>query len=429
MMKFKAIIFLLVVICSSAAYAATNRFNLLYTPPVSDGGTFFTVHESATLKQFQWSLGTYVDFAYKPLKAQLGGVNVDIVKRYVDEHFYGAIGLTDWLEFMADIPIAWNNRFINPSTLSPAEDVASLGDLFLDLKLRLVNREGFPFGIAFIPFVSLPTGKNAQFMGDDTVTGGGKFVLDGTIWNRLTLSANVGGLARKNFSAYGLNFHHQFLLSGGAAIKLTDWVSLVGEMETRTPFGDFFKNKSNTPTEGKAGLQWRFGEGRNIIINTGGGFGIEKGTGAPTYRLFAGFTYRAPAERILKRVITDNMNTKDIENAVQQTVYFAPDSAAITDDAAVILGHVSDTLYVNPWVAKVDLYGYTDDKGPKIVNYLLGKLRAEAVKKYLIYHGIDAGRIETATYGEKNSRNTNATANDKAKNRRVEIVIKESSPR
>ena len=73
--------------------------------------------------------------------------------------------------------------------------------------------------------------------------------------------------------------------------------------------------------------------------------------------------------------------------------------------------------------ARIRIAGYADTRGTEAANVALGKARADSVKAALVAQGIDAGRIETATGGETDPVDTNATAPGRAENRRTELVV------
>lgn len=73
--------------------------------------------------------------------------------------------------------------------------------------------------------------------------------------------------------------------------------------------------------------------------------------------------------------------------------------------------------------ARVRVAGYADARGSEPANAALGKARADSVKAALVAKGIDAGRIETATGGEGDPVDTNATAPGQFENRRTELVV------
>jgi outer membrane protein OmpA-like peptidoglycan-associated protein len=73
--------------------------------------------------------------------------------------------------------------------------------------------------------------------------------------------------------------------------------------------------------------------------------------------------------------------------------------------------------------ARIRIAGYADARGSDAANVALGKARADAIKAALVAQGVDAGRIETVSGGEKDPVDTNATAGGRFENRRTELVV------
>ena len=69
--------------------------------------------------------------------------------------------------------------------------------------------------------------------------------------------------------------------------------------------------------------------------------------------------------------------------------------------------------------------GHCDERGTIEYNLALGQRRAEAVKQYYIYLGIDIERIKTISYGKEKPLVLDSNENAWAKNRRVETKVKE----
>lgn len=86
------------------------------------------------------------------------------------------------------------------------------------------------------------------------------------------------------------------------------------------------------------------------------------------------------------------------------------------------VGAVATVLKAYP-TARVRIVGYADSRGAEPANVALGKARADSVKAALVAEGIDAGRIETASGGDTDPIDTNATASGRAENRRTELVV------
>lgn len=92
----------------------------------------------------------------------------------------------------------------------------------------------------------------------------------------------------------------------------------------------------------------------------------------------------------------------------------------VADQADV--DEVAATLQKYP-NTRIRIAGYADTRGSEAANVALGKARADSVKAALVGKGIAGGRIETATGGDKDPIDTNATAPGRAENRRTELVV------
>lgn len=75
--------------------------------------------------------------------------------------------------------------------------------------------------------------------------------------------------------------------------------------------------------------------------------------------------------------------------------------------------------------ARVRIVGHTDNTGSDAINDPLSERRAESVRNYLVDRGVSGGRIDTAGRGEREPIADNSTEAGRAKNRRVEIYIRE----
>jgi outer membrane protein OmpA-like peptidoglycan-associated protein len=67
--------------------------------------------------------------------------------------------------------------------------------------------------------------------------------------------------------------------------------------------------------------------------------------------------------------------------------------------------------------------GHTDSVGSASANLELSQRRADAVMQYLVAHGIAPQRIKADGRGEANPVDTNATAEGRQHNRRVDVIV------
>ncbi len=83
-----------------------------------------------------------------------------------------------------------------------------------------------------------------------------------------------------------------------------------------------------------------------------------------------------------------------------EKVFFAFDSAAISDDSRAELERQSVYMKRNPDI-NVVLEGHCDERGSTEYNLALGALRAGNAAHVLIAEGIEPERIKTISYGKE----------------------------
>ena len=105
---------------------------------------------------------------------------------------------------------------------------------------------------------------------------------------------------------------------------------------------------------------------------------------------------------------------------ILEKVNFKSGSSTLEPEAARSLDQAADAL--NYWSdLKVEIGGYTDNRGPAAKNKALSLDRAKTVKAYFVSKGIDAARLEVKGYGAENPVADNNSSEGQAQNRRVEL--------
>jgi peptidoglycan-associated lipoprotein len=118
------------------------------------------------------------------------------------------------------------------------------------------------------------------------------------------------------------------------------------------------------------------------------------------------------------------VSTTDTATAafIEQMIHFDFDSAVLSVHARQILNAKAEYLRANPDVS-VTVEGHCDDRGTNSYNMALGNRRAEMVRTYLAYQGIQAHRVETISYGEERPLDKAKNEATWARNRRAQFVI------
>ena len=127
----------------------------------------------------------------------------------------------------------------------------------------------------------------------------------------------------------------------------------------------------------------------------------------------------AAAEAAARNAVGEVANMR---NALTAPVHFEYDQSDIRPDDKAILDSKVPILQANQAVT-LRIGGHTDERGSDEYNLALGQRRAAAAKRYLVEHGIGAGRLETISYGEERPVAQGTDEAAFAQNRRAEFEI------
>lgn len=106
-----------------------------------------------------------------------------------------------------------------------------------------------------------------------------------------------------------------------------------------------------------------------------------------------------------------------------QDLLFAVDSASVRPDLRSDLYTVASSLMKYP-NSRIEVIGHTDNTGSAAYNQDLSQRRAVAVAAVLRESGVPGARIAAYGRGEDQPIASNLTPDGRAKNRRVEIIIR-----
>ena len=121
---------------------------------------------------------------------------------------------------------------------------------------------------------------------------------------------------------------------------------------------------------------------------------MEAIAAAPVASAVVNGTATAACESTTLKSITEFRET------IGDRVFFHYDKSSISADGHATLQCQAKWLAKNP-TAKVAIEGHADERGTREYNLALGERRANEVKNYLVSLGVDAGQLNTISYGKE----------------------------
>ena len=110
-------------------------------------------------------------------------------------------------------------------------------------------------------------------------------------------------------------------------------------------------------------------------------------------------------------------------NYAAKNIFFATGSSKLLPKSFKSLNEVAKIMAADASL-KLDIDGHTDNVGDATKNQALSEARAEAVKAYLTSKGVDESKMTAVGHGQDMPAETNKTAAERAKNRRVEMTAR-----
>ena len=172
--------------------------------------------------------------------------------------------------------------------------------------------------------------------------------------------------------------------------------------------------------------------------DSGGGVGLRPGIAPPKITVVAGVVpsrralqirralERMPLQSKLRDKIHVRLDQRGVTVSLSEAGFFDTGSALVRADALPTLRDLAEVLKVAD--SPITVEGHTDDVPIKTAlfpsNWELSTVRATSIVRYLIeQHGYDPMRLSATGFAEYRPVGDNATAEGRALNRRVDLVI------
>jgi outer membrane protein OmpA-like peptidoglycan-associated protein len=130
----------------------------------------------------------------------------------------------------------------------------------------------------------------------------------------------------------------------------------------------------------------------------------------------------------LQKVAPVKQEERGMVITLSGSVLFASGRATLFPAAMLRLDQVATALKTMPETTHITVEGHTDDVGTAEFNQQLSLSRAQVVRDYLVGKGLAPTRIEAYGFGSTRPLVDNTNPENRANNRRVEIVIHGAPP-
>ncbi|MEZ8038644.1 OmpA family protein [Vibrio sp. 1F263] len=162
-----------------------------------------------------------------------------------------------------------------------------------------------------------------------------------------------------------------------------------------------------------------------VTVGLSYNFGTGNTTASAAAASAGAVVTQAPAEPIAEpevvvveeEVVVTKAKTESFSQGMFET-----NSTELSSEGKTALMPLVEVLQAHPQ-SSVNVVGHTDSTGAAEYNMMISKKRAAAVAAYIEEQGIAADRIAASGEGEENPVASNATAEGRAQNRRVDATI------
>ena len=204
--------------------------------------------------------------------------------------------------------------------------------------------------------------------------------------------------------------------------KTTLLKGIVYDSNTKAPLAASIELVDNEKNQIIASFTSNSTTGKYLVsLPSGVNYGIA--VKAPNY-LFYSANFNLP-DTAAFQVIVKNVPLQSIavgSRIVLRNIFFDFDKASLRTESTAELDRLINLLNQYPKL-RIEISGYTDNKGSAAYNVTLSQSRSKSVVDYLVAHGIASARLTYKGYGMADPIATNATDAGRQLNRRTEFKI------
>lgn len=402
-------------IAVSTAAFALNAQGLRY---YFAGGRALSFVESKPKPKDTATFGFGINYTYHPLEiGNAGGARVSgVVDHLLTFDLMGSYSFSDQIAVGLNIPLHYTR---NLATLGNAamESNFNIGDIMITGLYNFIDpgENTLNAGLSIAPFLTLPSGKSSDYVGESNMTGGMLMIGDFGISGHY-VGVNLGFRFRKTENFLGLSVASEFMYQLAYHHTISEAVKLDGfaEFSGATVMKDFWQKANSSPFEVRGGVTKAFMPNDVLKVTAAIGSGFGGGFSTPEIRTVLKITYDHPINRpVVNRIEQIEKELKEL------TIYYPTDGAQVDPYYDVKIAGIAKILRDNPDLGPLYIVGATDDVGSKKYNQKLSEKRAKQAFHSIVDRGLDPAMIVYAGFGEDYPVVENSSDANRALNRRT----------
>jgi OmpA-OmpF porin, OOP family len=172
--------------------------------PAMDARSLITVERSRVLGTFEPSIGLYMNYAWRPLKQKIGDKEEALVEHLIAGKFLLSLGFFNVVQVGGALPISIVRADGDGPGDEPLLAGDGIGDAEAHIKVRVVDGEKYPVGLALAASIGFGVGQaNAFVSHGQTVVLIPSLILDWQVGQFVAMSLNLGAHLRETRSLDG----------------------------------------------------------------------------------------------------------------------------------------------------------------------------------------------------------------------------------
>jgi outer membrane protein OmpA-like peptidoglycan-associated protein len=280
------------------AVAQDAEINAEFFSPSSSSG-FFGVTDGGILPHLTPRAGLFLNFANDPLVVFLREDGDLILKPVTVQSALdvsASIGLWKWAELSLSVPVALvqqGDADLSLIARAGSAQSGALGDIRLQVKGRILGDplQTDAFKLSVLGNVQLPTGDGENFFSSPGVPFFVGLAASKPV-QKFSFGGNVGFSSHPAVTIGDVTLSQDIRFGAGVSYEVIEQVVALGEVEGAASLDP--GSKGHVPAELRLGGRVQLG--KDLWLPVGAGVGLNKGVGAPDFRVLAGVLY-TPSNR------------------------------------------------------------------------------------------------------------------------------------